>query len=123
MPNWNALERAVDGLVGRMYAEQVRLAFLKGGRTDPDRDSVDIPAVLHVLGDNASMRLAPGNEFKTRVAADDAELVIDRSRYCGPLPVKGDKVRATDRAGAPWFEVVTVSDRYSNLLVLTLAQA
>jgi hypothetical protein len=39
------------------------------------------------------------------------------------MPQAGDKVRANDRDGKPWFEVAAVSDRYSNLIVLKLGHS
>ena len=123
MAAWQLLEAALDGLVGAAFAESVRIAFLKNGRTDPERDAADIQAILHVGAGNASGPMAAGNEFKARIAAGDAELVIDRSRYTDPLPRPGDKVRANERAGQPWFEVASVTNRYNNLIVLALNHA
>ncbi|MGP9814422.1 hypothetical protein ACTZWT_23160 [Rhodopseudomonas sp. NSM] len=128
MANWRELEAKVDQVTGRTFGESVRLAFLKNGAADPTRSSVDIVAILHTGGDHSA---ALGTGFLTWLSAGKAELVIDRSTYHvdgfpdlpHPMPKKGDKVRANDRAGMPWWEVAATSDRYSNLLVLTLNQA
>lgn len=120
--DWRALERRVDGVMGRSFGENVRLSFMDKALVDPTRPAVEIRAVLHVDGDDAKP-IGPGGEWRSRVATGPAELLIDRSTYTGPAPRKGDKVRALDRTGQPLFEVATVSDRDSNLLRLTLGHS
>lgn len=120
MANWRELEAKVDQAEIRLFGERVRLSFLKNGVVDPDRPAVDIDAILHCGGADS---FQAGTGYRTRLAASQAELVIDRSTYTGPMPKKSDKVRAYDRGASVWFEVLTVSDRYSNLLVLSLGGA
>jgi hypothetical protein len=105
-----------------MWGEAVRLSFLDGAAADPDRPLIDIRAILHVGGDDSKPE-AGGLKYRTRLSAGMAELHIVRSEYDGPMPRQGDRVRATDRVGAPWYEVADVSDRYSNMIVLSLNQA
>lgn len=119
MANWRELEAKVDQTTARLFGEQVRLAFFKNGLVDPDRPVVETSAILHVGGADS---FGIGAGYRTRLSAGQAELVLDRSTYTGSMPRKLDKVRALDRAGQPWFEVATVSDRYTNLLVLSLGQ-
>lgn len=123
MVNWREREAAVDRLIFRPAhaGESVRLSFLKGGGVDPDRQAIDIVAVLAAGGDD-SKPIGAGDHFRSRLSLGQAELFIDSSGYSGPRPRKGDKVRANDRAGKPWFEVAAVSDRYSNLIVLSLGE-
>ncbi len=128
MTNWRDLEAKADQATGRLFGERVRLSFMKNGVPDPSRPAIDITAILHSGGDHSAVI---GAGFTTWLAAGKAELVIDRSRYVDPLnphialptPRKLDKVRGLDRIGMPWWEVATVSDRYSNLLVLALTEA
>ncbi len=125
MVNWRKLEAAVDRKIDRAFGENVRLSFMQrpGGPLDPTRPTIDIVAVLHTGGDD-SKPVSDGNDrYRVRLSLGQAELHIDRSSYSGPMPRKGDKVRANDRDGQPWFEVVAVSDRYSNLIVLSLGEA
>ena len=122
MPNWRTWEAKVDQKIAGVFGESVRLSFLKDGVVDTDRPAVDITAVLHTGGDD-SKPVGVGGQFRSRLSTGEAELLIDRGTYDGPLPRRGDKVRANDRAGRPLFEVLTVSDRYSNLIVLSLGQA
>lgn len=120
MPDWRDLERRVDAIVGRKFGEQVRLTFMKDGRNDPARPQITVNAVLHTGGDD-SFNVGAG--YRSRITAGAGELFLDRAIYTGPIPVARDIVRALDRAGQPRFEVKSVSDRYSNLLVLSLNQA
>lgn len=122
MANWRALEARVDQTMARAFGESVRLSFLKDGAVDPDRAALDLVAVLHVGGDDSKPIDNGSDRFRSRLALGEAELFLDRSTYTGPIPIGGDRVRANDRVGKPWFEVASVSDRYSNLLVLTLGE-
>lgn len=119
--DWRALEARVDGTMRRAFGENVRLSFLKGSVEDPARPAVEVRAILHVGGDD-SVESGPGDYYRTRMAIGKAELFLDRATYTGPLPRKGDKVRALEREGRPWFEAATVSDRHSNLIVVSLGE-
>lgn len=121
MANWRKLEAMVDQKMTRSYGESVRLSFMKKQVVDPDRPTVEIIALLHVGGDD-SRAPGPTGTYRSRLSLGEAELFLDRSIYSGPDPKVGDKVRANDRAGKPWFEVAAVSDRYSNLIVVKLGQ-
>lgn len=120
MAGWRELEAKVDRKMAETFGESVRLSFLKDGTADPDRPLTEIVAILRTGGDDS---FSVGNGLRSRISGAKAELVIDRSTYAGPWPRAGDRVRANDRAGQPWFEVSAVADRYSNLLVLSLRQA
>lgn len=121
--DWRRLEGKVDRLVvGKAFAELVRLSFMKNGTADPDRPAVSIKATLHTGGDDSN-GVGAGEAWRTRLSAGQAELFIDRANYTGPMPRKGDKVRAMARDGEPVWEVSGVSDRYSNLIVVSLGQA
>lgn len=121
MVNWRALEAAVDGKIGATFGEEVRLSFMKNGAVDPDRAMIDVRCMTFAVAGDATFK--PDSGYATRLSAGQAELCLDRSIYTGPMPVQGDKVRANERTGKPWFEVAYVSDRHSNLIVVTLNQA
>ncbi len=124
MANWRKLEAMVDQKVGRSFGESIRLSFMKDHQPDPDRPIMDTNAVLHVGGDDSKpIGSNVSATYRSRLSLGEAELFLDRSVYSGPLPVTGDRVRANDRQGKPWFEVAAVSDRYSNLIVLKLGVA
>lgn len=121
MVNWRKLEAMVDQKIGQSYGESVRLSFMKGQVADPAKPMIEITAILHVGGDDShSPGPGPAGAYRTRLSLGEAELFLDRSFYSGPVPKEGDKIRANDREGKPWFEVAAVSDRYSNLIVLKL---
>lgn len=119
MGNWREREARIDGVIAREYGETVRLSFLKNGTVDPARPMTETRAILHSGGDDS---FSAGTGMRTRLSAGQAELIIDRSTYQGPAPRSGDRVRANDRAGLPWFNINNVSDRYSNILVLSLSE-
>lgn len=124
MVNWRAIEAKVDRTVGSTFGESVRLSFLKKGVVDPDREALTVSALLHVEGDDPSTPGGRGSgKFAMQLSAGEAALFIDRSVYLGPAAAQGDRVQALDRAGKPWFEVAYVSDRHTNLIILTLTQA
>jgi hypothetical protein len=122
MVSWRNLEATVDQKIGRAFGESVRLSFLKDGIVDTARPAIDIVAVLHTGGDDSKPLTDGSDRYRSRLSAGQAELFIDRSTYTGPMPRTGDRVRASDLPGKPWFEVAGVSDRYSNLLVLSLGE-
>lgn len=119
MVSWRKLEAMVDQKIGQSYGESVRLSFMKGQVADPAKPMINIDAVLHVGGDD-SRAPGPTGTYRSRLSLGEAELFLDRSTYSGPVPKQGDKIRANDRDGKPWFEVAAVSDRYSNLIVIKL---
>lgn len=122
--DWRALEARVDKAMTRAFGEQVRLSFMKGGRADPDRGQLVVRGVLHTGGnDSFPLSMTDGQSFRTRLAAGQAELFLNRSEYGGPAFEPGDSVRALDRAGQPRWEVASISDRYSHLIVVSLTEA
>lgn len=119
--DWRALEARVDGVMQASWGESVRLAFMKGEALDTARPAIELRAILHVAGDRV-VASGPADTYRTLQALGGSELVLNRATYTGPVPREGDKVRALDRAGKPWFRVANVSDRYSNLIVLNLGE-
>jgi hypothetical protein len=121
---WRNLERAVDRLERRTFGETVRLTPMKGAATDTSRTVWTGRAILHTGGDDsiAVGDGAGGGVMRSRLMAGQAELFLTRDEYDGPLVKQGDVVRAMDREGKPAWTVAGSSDRYSNLLVLSLTQ-
>ncbi|WP_037373558.1 hypothetical protein [Sediminimonas qiaohouensis] len=105
--------------VDATFAEDVDLFFLSGGAADPARGNLTAKAVLRV-GDRDDV--APSGSWGTRIAAGKAEAHINRAAYGGPVIRQGDKLRAVERIGQPFFEVLRVSDRGSGRLVLHLGE-
>ena len=122
--DWRKLERAVDRIERKAWGETVRLLFLKNSAADPTRPQWTGRAILHTGGDGSrDADIGQGSAFRTRLAAGEGELFLTRDEYDGPMPQTGDKVRAMDRDDTPAWEVKMVSQRYSNLMVLSLTQA
>lgn len=118
---FHTLRDRVVAAVDKTFAEPVKLSFLKKEEVDPARPSVEIEAVLRVGGgEETGMNGGYGATWRTRLAAEKAELHIDRASYRGPLPERGDRVQALSRHGKPWFEVLRVDDRGEARLVLEL---
>lgn len=121
---FHALRNRILAVNDRVFAEPVRLKFNKNGAADSSRPSIDIEAVLRVGGGKETA--ASGNRidaaWRTRIAAQRAELHIDRARYPIIQAVTGDEVQAVSRPGMPWFEVLVVDDRGSTRLVLQLRE-
>lgn len=121
---YHSLRDRVVAQVDRVFAEPVRLSFMKDGQLDPDRPIIEIEAVLRT---DKSVTASPSGGrdrgWQSRVSSQPAQLHIDRSRY-PDIVVRGlDKVRALSRPGMPWFEVLSVEDRGMNRLVLNLGEA
>lgn len=110
--------RAVDAVM----SETLRHFPLAAGKADATRAQFDIRGVLRV-GRNKDMNAAgePGAAWSQRIAAGKAELHLDRTEL--PDLRKGDKLRATERAGSPWFEVLSMTETAHGRLVLDLGAA
>jgi len=117
---FHAIRDQAIAQVDATLAEEVDLFFLSGGVTDLSRNTVTAQAVLRV-GSRDSV--APKGAWGSRIAAGKAEAHIARASYDGPEIRKGDKLRAIERAGEPFFEVLRVADRDHGRLVLHLGEA
>jgi hypothetical protein len=120
---WQDLRDETLAEVDEEFAEHVGLFFLKNGAADPDRPKIEIDAPLRT-GEKAITDLSGGNlaAWKGEVAAAVGRLAINRATYSGPPIRRGDKVRALDRPGQPWFEVLFVDDRSHTRLVAVLGE-
>lgn len=120
---FHAIRNRALAQVDATFAEDVDLFFLSGGAADPTRGKVTAKAVLRVGSRDAGVgRGAGGGAWNTRIAAGEAEARIDRATYGGPEIRKGDKLRAVERVGQPFFEVLRVADRSHGRLVLHLGE-
>ncbi|MBB5576377.1 MULTISPECIES: hypothetical protein [Rhizobium] len=124
MVDWRKLEAAVDRKIGGAFGERVRLSFMKNGKLDPERPQIIVRCETLCEGGDDSKPIGVGQAgvFRSRLAAGEAELFLDRGSYDGPKLQPGDAVRAIDRQGEPVWEVGFISDRYSNLIVAVLRE-
>lgn len=118
---FHTIRDRVTHAVDKVFAEPVKLSFLLDDEVDPERQAVEIEAVLRVGGGKQiSIDSGRGQTWRTQIAVEKAELHIVRAHYQGPMPKKGDRVRALSRPGEPWFEVLRVDDRSEARLILEL---
>lgn len=121
--NYAEIRQRTLAAVDRVFAETVLLAPQKQGRADPDRQPIEIRAPLRVGGgEQTNVSGGQAESWRTQLASGKAELHIDRATYTGPILRGKDRVRALDRAGQPWFEVLRVDDRGDTRLVLELGE-
>jgi hypothetical protein len=120
----HALRDRILRAADQVFAEPVRLSFMKGGAVDPARPVVEIEAVLRVGGGKETSVSGRGADsvWRGRIQAQRAELHIDRTRYPLVVARKGDRVKALSRPGEPWFEVMAIDDRGMTRLVLQLGE-
>lgn len=120
---FHGLRDRVLAQVDRVFAEPIRLSFMKGGAVDPGRPMVEIEAILRV-GGGKETSVAGGRDsgWRSRLNAQRGELHIDRAKYPDIVARQGDRVKALSRQGEPWFEVLAVDDRGETRLVLQLGE-
>lgn len=120
---FHALRDKVMATVDKTLAEPVALTFFKNGKVDPSRPKIEIEAVLRVGGGkDSSVSGGSDRSWRSRIAAQKAELHIDCSKYPDLVVVPRDVVRAVSRHGEPRFEVLTIDERSMTRLVLHLGE-
>lgn len=119
-PRIHDLRQRTIELVDGMFAETVRLSFMKNGTTDPARPQREIDAILRVNAGSSMSLNGGGVDFKSRFIVAGGELHIDRAKYPDLVVRKDDRVRAMVRPGQPLFAVASVDDRNTGRLVLQL---
>lgn len=120
---YQALRDRVVASVDRVFAEGVRLSFMKDGQPDPDRSMVEIEAPLRTGGgQETSVTGGLSQGWRGMIVAGKVELHIDMRAYPDLVVREGDKVRANDRPGKPWFEVLAIDDRDFTRVVLQLGE-
>lgn len=111
--------RAVD----RKLAEPVLLFPLKDGVQDPDREKVELIAVLR---ENASNPKSPtggvSGDWRVKIQAGSAELSVSKVEYPDLIARKGDTVRALAREGEPNWRVEYINKRNQARWILELTE-
>jgi hypothetical protein len=123
MVNWQDVEARAARVVDRVFAEDLELHFLTNGRADPSRARTTARGPLRTGRGKEDSPAGRVQSWGARIASGRAVAHITRSTYAGPLPRKGDKVRAIERQGSPWFEIIRVDDRDAARIVLELTEA
>jgi hypothetical protein len=124
MANWFRLERMVDKAVDSAWSEQLRIFPVRQAVAVPGSTPVTIKAILMVGSSVASdMAGAAPNSGEVTLAAGEAHIFIDRSRYPALDIREGYSVRAIDRDGQPWFYVRWVDDRDTTRISVRMGEA
>ncbi len=118
--DWRALEAATDAAVIGAFDEEVRHLPQKNGTADPGRPVTNLRGVLHTPSPEGTINIGAG--VVTNMAASEGALVVQRADLGAVIFRKGDVIRGNELAGTPLWEIKTVNDRYSSIIVLTLNQ-
>lgn len=120
---YHALRNRILAANDWIHAEPVRFSPMNAGQPDPARQQIEIEAVLRV-GGGKETSVAGGMDraWRSRIAAQRAELHIDRAKYPNLVVRADDRLRVLSRQGEPLFEVLAVDDRGMTRLVLQLGE-
>ena len=108
----------------QFFSEPVRLLFLSKGKADPNRQPIEIMAILRTKSERVSSVTGQSSDrWQAKIAAGHGFLAIDRTTYGGPDIRSGDKVCALSRSGQPVFEIQTTDDRSHVRFIAILGDA
>ena len=110
-------------VVDRELSETIEVKFLVGQAVDPARPAQDIRCILRSKREEtASVTGGKSETWKRDASATPSQLHIDYAVWATIDLRKGDKVRATDRPGQPWFEVLAIDDRAHPRAIVSLGE-
>ncbi|WP_068318905.1 hypothetical protein [Polycladidibacter hongkongensis] len=109
----------------RRWGELVELKFLSEGRADGTRQNQTVLAVIKEAGSKrTSATGGRSDKWQGRIQKTPMQAYIAKSLYLeGPLIFKGDKLRAVEREGKPFFEVAAANYDNPIRIILELASA
>ncbi|MGQ2906737.1 MAG: hypothetical protein ACT6QU_02170 [Aliihoeflea sp.] len=120
---FHGIRDRIMAAVDHRFAERVRLAFMRDGKADPDRQPIEIEAPLRVGGGKETTAAGAWDKsWRGRITSQRSELHIDPIKYPGIIFRKGDRVRALARPGQPWFGVLAVDDRGETRQIVQLEE-
>jgi hypothetical protein len=120
--DWKSIEAAADAAVIAAFGETVRHhPMTSSGAADATRPVADIRGILHTPA--AAGAISLGSGIITTLSASEGALVVNRADYPTTVFKQKDKIRGLELPGQPWWEIKTVNDRFSSILVLVLNQA
>lgn len=121
MVNWRIIEAKVDKTIGDTFGEEVRhFPYKKDGTVDSSRPITTIRGVLHTPSPEGTINI--GESIVTNMAASEGALVVQRADMGAVIFRPKDVIQGIDLPGDPRWEIKTVNDRYSSIVVLTLNQ-
>lgn len=120
-PKFHAHRDKAIRKVDELMAETVRhYPMVSGTTADPERDKSDVSAPLRTGGvDNDGVGGA-SQSWGARISSGKAKLHISRVAYPDIVVRRGDRFRALDRAGQPWFAVDNLDDRNHSRIIVEL---
>ncbi len=115
------LREELMGEIDDVFGEAMRILPLADGRSDRDREPVEIIAVLRT-GDRRGQDIdaRAGSVGRPGLMTDGASLRINRAASPDLVIRSGDKAVALERNGEPVFEVLSVDDRSHLRLICAL---
>ena len=118
------VKRLTIEAVDSQLAEAIEHFPLRNNSTDPDRARSTLTGVLRV-GLSKPRNAAGGNSgsWSGRISSGTAEAHINAVSAALPVIRQHDKLRAIDRIGQPFFEIVDITDRQDGRIVLHLGVA
>lgn len=120
--DWKQIEAAADAAVIGQFGELVRHSpMTSSGVADTTRPVAEIRGLLHTPAAAGAISLGAG--MMTTLSASEGALVIERAKYPSTVFKAKDKIRGLELAGTPLWEVKSVNDRFSSIVVLVLNQA
>ena len=123
MASWQRLTAMATGVTHRLFREPVRLSFLKQGLVDPTRPQIEITAQLHLPEETDGKLGRSSSQFQIEVVSGVGLLIIQKVDFVGHRLITGDMVRGLDRAGQPWFEILSVDTRGTDQIVAKISLA
>lgn len=120
MVDWRILEAKADRTIGATFDEEVRHLPQKNGTADPGRPVTNIRGVLHTPSPEGTINIGAG--VVTNMAASEGALVVQRADMGAVIFRPKDVIRGNELPGTPLWEIKTVNDRFSSIIVLTLNQ-
>lgn len=117
------LRTELTGAVDEAFGETVLHHPLASGGVDPERPVSSLVVVLRTGARSDALGRSREKEVRIGVNASGGYLRIDRALYPDLIVRAGDKIRAMERTGQPWFEILSVDDRSHLRLTLDLGDA
>ena len=108
--------KAVDDVMG----ETMRHYPLKDGKADGTRSQADLIGPLRTGNADEKNVAGTSASWGSRITAGKAQAHFSRGANPELVLRDGDKLRALDRAGQPWFLVNSVDDRNHGRLIVEL---
>lgn len=116
------LDRGVAA-VDRVFSEKVQFKPMRSGLADGSRQALELVGPLRTGDKAAASWLTRDQGEGVQVAGAVGVLALSKAEYAGLIFKKGDAIRAIEREGMPWFEVLYADPRGHSRLIIYLGDA